>query len=107
MDNCLKFNGIEIAYHLELGDKNISANIQSCYTAVDVARNLEDMSGVLYVNDTKQLCRPECQELQFVLVAYEQHKQLQAKTMVIIIFEGEGKHCSVCLKKGIDYCLVT
>ncbi|KAK3554618.1 hypothetical protein QTP70_029682 [Hemibagrus guttatus] len=90
VDNCLKFRGIEIAYHLELGDRNISANVQSCYTAVDVARNLEDMSGVLYVNDTEPLRRPECQELQFVLVAQEQHKQLQAKTIVIIIFEGEA-----------------
>lgn len=93
MDNCLKFKGIEIVYRLELGDRNISANVQSCYTAVNVARNLEDMSGVLYVNDTEPLRRPECQELQFVLVAQEQHKELQAKTIVIIIFEGEGKHC--------------
>lgn len=106
MDNCLKFKGIEIAYHLELGDRNISANVQSCYTAVDVARNLEDMSGVLYVNDTEPLLRPECQELQYALVAHEQHKQLQAKAIVIIIFEGEGKHCSLCLKELIDYCSV-
>lgn len=106
MDNCLKFKGIEIAYHLELGDRNISANVQSCYMAVDVARSLEDMSGVLYVNDTEPLHRPECQELQYVLVAHEQHKQLEAKTIVIIIFEGEGKHCSICLKDLKDYCSV-
>lgn len=91
MDNCLKFKGIEIAYHLEWGDRNISANVQSCYTAVDVARSLQDMSGALYVSDTEPLRRPECQELQYVLVTHEQHKHLQAKTIVIIIFEGEGK----------------
>ncbi|MCJ8730504.1 hypothetical protein PDJAM_G00185210 [Pangasius djambal] len=106
VDNCLKFKGIEIAYHLELSDRNISANVQSCYTAVDVARNLEDMSGVLYVNDTEPLRRPECQELQYVLVAHEQHKQLQAKTLVIIIFEGEvdplrtdGQRSLACAEK--------
>ncbi|KAF5890420.1 proto-oncogene tyrosine-protein kinase receptor Ret isoform X1, partial [Clarias magur] len=90
VDNCLKFNGIEIAYHLELGDKNISADIQSCYTAVDVARDLEDMSGVLYVNDTEPLHRPECQELHYVLVANELHKKFQTKTTVFISFEGEA-----------------
>ncbi|KAM9476625.1 proto-oncogene tyrosine-protein kinase receptor Ret isoform 2-T3 [Clarias gariepinus] len=90
VDNCLKFKGIEIAYHLELGVKNISADIQSCYTAVDVARNLEDMSGVLYVNDTEPLHRPECQELHYVLVADELHKKFQTKTTVIISFEGEA-----------------
>lgn len=99
MDNCLNFKGIEITYHLELGDMNISANVQSCYTAVDVARKLEDMSGVLYVNNTEPLRRPECQELQYVLVAHEQHKQFQAKTIAIIIFDGEGKHYSLCLKE--------
>lgn len=72
--------------------------------AVDVARMLEDMSGVLYVNDTEPLRRPECQELQYVLVAHEQDKQLQAKTIVIIIFEGEGKHCSLCLTELINCC---
>ncbi|TSK22694.1 Proto-oncogene tyrosine-protein kinase receptor Ret [Bagarius yarrelli] len=90
VDNCVKFKGIEISYHLELGDRNTSANVQSCYTAVGVARNLEDMTGVLYVNDTEPLRRPECQELQLVLVAQEQHKQLEAKTTVMVIFEGEA-----------------
>ncbi|KAI5107968.1 proto-oncogene tyrosine-protein kinase receptor Ret precursor, partial [Silurus meridionalis] len=105
VDNCLKFMGIEIEYHLELSDRNLSANAQSCYTAVDVARNLEYMSGVLYVNDTEPLRRPECQELQYVLVAHEKHKQLEAKTIVIIIFEGrdplrmEGQHSLACAEK--------
>lgn len=93
-----------MTYQLELDDRNISADVLSCYTAVDVARNLEDMSGVLYVNDTEPLHRPECQELQFVLVAHEQHKQLEAKTTIFIIFEGKGKHCLICLNVLIDYC---
>ncbi|XP_062851471.1 proto-oncogene tyrosine-protein kinase receptor Ret [Trichomycterus rosablanca] len=91
VDNCLKFKGIEIAYYLEIGDRNASASVQSCYTAVGVARSLEDMSGVLYVNDTEPLSRPECQELQYVLVAQEQHKKFQGKTQLFIIFEGEGE----------------
>ncbi|XP_072533089.1 proto-oncogene tyrosine-protein kinase receptor Ret [Salminus brasiliensis] len=90
VDNCLKFKGINIAYQLEIADRNISADVQSCYSAVSVARSLEEMSGVLYVNDTKQFQRPECQELQYILVAEEQQKQLQAKTQLLILFDGEA-----------------
>lgn len=92
VDNCLQFKGIEIAYYLEMGDRNASASVQSCYTAVGVARSLEDMSGVLYINDTEPFSRPECQEVQYVLVAQEQQKKYQEKKELYIIFDGDGKY---------------
>lgn len=81
-------------YQLEASDRNVSADVQSCYTLVSVARSQEEMSGVLYVNDTKPFLRPECQELQYVLIAQEQQKEAQTKTQVLVIFEGEGKNSS-------------
>lgn len=91
MDNCLKFKGIYVSYQLEIADKNISADAQSCYTAVSLAQNPNDKTGVLYVNDTEVLHRPECQVLQFVVIAQEQQNNFQAKTQLVISFEGEGK----------------
>ncbi|XP_030628301.1 proto-oncogene tyrosine-protein kinase receptor Ret [Chanos chanos] len=89
VDNCLKFQGIDIGYQLAIVEKNVSASVQSCYAAVGVARSLTNMSGVLFVNDTDPLRRPECTELQYLVIAQEQQKQLQAKTQLIIVFEGE------------------
>uniref|UniRef100_A0A3B1K5V3 Proto-oncogene tyrosine-protein kinase receptor Ret n=1 Tax=Astyanax mexicanus TaxID=7994 RepID=A0A3B1K5V3_ASTMX len=90
VDNCLKFKGIDIAYEIEIADRNVSADVLSCYSAVSVARSLEEMSGVLYVNDTKPFQRQECfQDLEFVLIAKEQQRHLEAKTQLLIRFEGE------------------
>ncbi|XP_051945820.1 proto-oncogene tyrosine-protein kinase receptor Ret-like [Xyrauchen texanus] len=89
VDNCLKFKGIDVGYQLEIADRNISADAQSCYAAVSIAQSQNEMSGVLYVNDTEALRRAECQELQYVVIAQEQQNQLLAKTQLIIIFEGE------------------
>uniref|UniRef100_A0A8B9M2Z7 Proto-oncogene tyrosine-protein kinase receptor Ret n=1 Tax=Astyanax mexicanus TaxID=7994 RepID=A0A8B9M2Z7_ASTMX len=92
VDNCLKFKGIDIAYEIEIADRNVSADVLSCYSVVSVARSLEEMSGVLYVNDTKPFQRQECfQDLEFVLIAKEQQRHLEAKTQLLIRFEGEGK----------------
>lgn len=85
------FKGIDVEYQLEIADKNISADAQSCYAAVGIAQSQNEMSGVLYVNDTEALHRAECQELQFVVTAQEQQNQLQARTQLFIIFEGQGK----------------
>ncbi|KAK1791134.1 hypothetical protein P4O66_002162 [Electrophorus voltai] len=95
VDNCLKFKGIDIAYWLEMGDRSVPEDVQPCYAAVSVARSQEDMSGLLYVNDTAPFARPECQELQYVLVAQEQQKQFQAKTQLLIILEGKAEVLNV------------
>lgn len=91
MDNCLKFKGIDVTYQLEIADRNISADVQSCYRAVGLAQNPNEKTGVLYVNDTEVLRRPQCQELQYVVIAEEQQSKFQAKTQLVVIFEGEGK----------------
>ncbi len=91
MDNCLKFKGFDVTYQLEIADRNISADAQSCYRAVGLAQNPNEKTGVLYVNDTEVLRRPQCQELQYVVIAEEQQNKFQAKTLLVVIFEGEGK----------------
>uniref|UniRef100_A0A671PIG2 Proto-oncogene tyrosine-protein kinase receptor Ret n=1 Tax=Sinocyclocheilus anshuiensis TaxID=1608454 RepID=A0A671PIG2_9TELE len=91
VDNCLKFNGIDITYQFEIADRNISADALSCYRAVGLAQNPNEKTGVLYVNDTEVLRRPQCQELQYIVIAEEQQNKFQAKTQLVVIFEGEGK----------------
>ena len=90
MDNCLKFQGINVTYRLEIAEKNVSADMQACYAAISIAQSLRDESGVLYVNDSEALRRPECQDLQYSVVAQEQHNQLQASTQILIVLDGEG-----------------
>uniref|UniRef100_A0A8C2JZV5 Proto-oncogene tyrosine-protein kinase receptor Ret n=1 Tax=Cyprinus carpio TaxID=7962 RepID=A0A8C2JZV5_CYPCA len=99
VDNCLKFKGIDVTYQLEIADRNISADAQSCYRAVGLAQNPNEKTGVLYVNDTEVLRRPQCQELQYVVIAEEQQNKFQAKTQLVVIFEGEGKRVLACAEK--------
>uniref|UniRef100_A0A671NWF0 Proto-oncogene tyrosine-protein kinase receptor Ret n=1 Tax=Sinocyclocheilus anshuiensis TaxID=1608454 RepID=A0A671NWF0_9TELE len=88
VDNCLKFKGIDVTYQLEIADRNISADAQSCYWAVGLAQKPNEKTGVLYVNDTEVLRRPQCQELQYVVIAEEQQNKFQAMTQLVVIFEG-------------------
>lgn len=92
MENCLKFRGINITYQLAVADNNVSANMPSCYAAISIAQSLKDMSGVLYVNDTEALRRPECQDLQYIVIAQEQQKQLQASSQILIVLDAQSKH---------------
>uniref|UniRef100_A0A673WI41 receptor protein-tyrosine kinase n=1 Tax=Salmo trutta TaxID=8032 RepID=A0A673WI41_SALTR len=90
VDNCLKFRGINVIYRLAVADKtdkNVSGVIQSCFTAISIVQSLKDMAGVLYVNDTEALRRPECQDLQYVVIAQEQQNQLQASTQILIVLD--------------------
>uniref|UniRef100_A0A8C7H4H5 Proto-oncogene tyrosine-protein kinase receptor Ret n=1 Tax=Oncorhynchus kisutch TaxID=8019 RepID=A0A8C7H4H5_ONCKI len=91
VDNCLKFRGINVIYRLAVTDKtdkNVSGDIQSCFTAISIAQSLKDMAGVLYVNDTEALRRSECQDLQYVVIAQEQQNQLQASTQILIVLDS-------------------
>uniref|UniRef100_A0A8C2JT84 Proto-oncogene tyrosine-protein kinase receptor Ret n=1 Tax=Cyprinus carpio TaxID=7962 RepID=A0A8C2JT84_CYPCA len=90
VENCLKFKGIDVTYQLEIADRNISADAQSCYRAVGLAQTPNEKTGVLYVNDTEVLRRQQCQELQYVVIAEEQQSKFQAKTQLVVIFEGEA-----------------
>lgn len=91
VDNCQRFQGIDVEYQLEIVDRNVSVDLQSCYSAVGIVRGLREVSGVLYVNDTEAFRRAECQELQYVVVAQEQQQQLQAKTQLLVIFEDDSE----------------
>lgn len=102
VDNCQKFQGIDVEYQLEIVDRNTSVDLQSCFSAVGIGRSLRDVSGMLYVNDTEVLRRAECQELQYVVVATEQQLQLQARTQLLVIFEDECKSLSFSLFLCLD-----
>lgn len=92
MDNCQQFDGFRIAYRLEVPDKNASADAPSCHSAVSIAQAPGEMWGLLYVNDTEELRRSECQDLQYLVVAKEQHTQLETSMQIQIILDNEGEH---------------
>ncbi|XP_056147309.1 proto-oncogene tyrosine-protein kinase receptor Ret [Lampris incognitus] len=90
VENCLRFQGINVEYRLEVADKNVSADLQSCYAAVSIAQRLGERWGLLYVNDSEALRRPECQDLQYLIIAQEEDKQLQASAQILIALDGQG-----------------
>lgn len=94
MENCQQFDGFSVTYRLEVPDKNMSVEVQSCYTALSIAQAPDEMWGLLYVNDTEALRRPECQDLQYVVVAQEAHTQQEASTQVYIILDSKGEGVS-------------
>lgn len=91
VENCQQFDGFRIAYRLEVPDKNISADVLSCHSAVSIAQAPDEMWGLLYVNDTEELRRPECQDLQYLVVVKEQHTQLETSMQIQIILDNEGE----------------
>ncbi|XP_071769330.2 proto-oncogene tyrosine-protein kinase receptor Ret [Centroberyx gerrardi] len=91
VENCLQFDGFGVTYRLEVADKNVSADVQSCYAAISIAQSPTDIWGLLYVNDSEALRRPECQDLQYLVVAQEEHKQLQTSTQILIVLDGDDK----------------
>lgn len=96
VDNCQQFSGFNITYRLELSNRNMSAEAQSCYTAVSVAQTPGEMWGLLYVNDTGPLSRPECQDLQYLVVAQEENAQMEASVYIQIILDSEGMAAGSC-----------
>lgn len=90
MENCQQFDGFSVTYRLEVPDKNVSADVQSCYAAISITQAPGEMWGLLYVNDTEVLNKPECQDLLYLVVAEEEHTQQEASTQIHIILDGEG-----------------
>lgn len=90
VDNCQQFAGFNITYRLQLPSRNMSAEAQFCYTAVSVAQTPGEMWALLYVNDTAPLSRPECQDLQYLVVAQEENAQMEASVYIQIILDSEG-----------------
>ncbi|KAG7462781.1 hypothetical protein MATL_G00188420 [Megalops atlanticus] len=89
VDDCLQFQGINVAYRLAMADRNLSASVKTCYTAVGIAQSDVEASGILYVNHTEAFRKAECQELLYIVTAQEQQKQLQARTQLLILFDSE------------------
>nr|CAA64146.1 receptor tyrosine kinase [Danio rerio] len=105
VENCQKFKGIDVTYQLEIVDRNITAEAQSCYWAVSLGTKPEwIIQGVLYVNDTKVLRRPECQELEYVVIAQEQQNKLQAKTQLTVSFQGEADSLRTDVANDFQHC---
>uniref|UniRef100_H2V9H6 Proto-oncogene tyrosine-protein kinase receptor Ret n=1 Tax=Takifugu rubripes TaxID=31033 RepID=H2V9H6_TAKRU len=77
VENCQQFDGFRVTYRLEVPDKNASADAQSCHAAVRIAQAPDEMWALLYVNDSEALRRPECQDLQYLVVVKEEHTQLE------------------------------
>lgn len=91
MENCQQFDGFSVTYWLEVPDKNMSADTQSCYAAISITQAPDEMWGLLYVNDSEALRRPECQDLQYLVLAKEEHTQMESSTQIHIRLDGEGE----------------
>lgn len=91
VENCQQFDGFSVTYRLEVPERNISADLQSCYDAISITQGPGEMWGLLYVNDSETLRRPECQDLQYMVVAQEEHTEQEASTQIHIILDGEGE----------------
>lgn len=91
MENCLEFDGFSVSYQLEVPDRNISAEMLSCYSAISITQAPDRMLGLLYVNNSYALSRPGCQDLEYTVVAQEEHTQLVTSTQIRILLHGEGK----------------
>uniref|UniRef100_A0A3Q2DS66 Proto-oncogene tyrosine-protein kinase receptor Ret n=1 Tax=Cyprinodon variegatus TaxID=28743 RepID=A0A3Q2DS66_CYPVA len=76
VENCLEFDGFSVSYQLEVPDRNISAEMLSCYSAISITQAPDRMLGLLYVNNSYALSRPGCQDLEYTVVAQEEHTQL-------------------------------
>ncbi|XP_005735104.1 proto-oncogene tyrosine-protein kinase receptor Ret [Pundamilia nyererei] len=88
VENCQQFDGFSVIYRLEVPDKNMSADSQACYTAISITQSPNWKWGHLYVNDSEALRKPECQDLQYLVVAQEGNEQLEASTQIHIKIDG-------------------
>uniref|UniRef100_A0A3Q1GIG3 Proto-oncogene tyrosine-protein kinase receptor Ret n=1 Tax=Acanthochromis polyacanthus TaxID=80966 RepID=A0A3Q1GIG3_9TELE len=91
VENCLEFDGFSVTYRLEVPDKNMSAESQSCFAAISITQASDGMWGLLYVNDSEALRKPECQDLQYLVVAQEEHTQPETSTQIHIILDEANK----------------
>lgn len=92
VENCQQFDGFSVIYRLEVPDKNMSADSQACYTAISITQSPNWKWGHLYVNDSEALRKPECQDLQYLVVAQEGNEQLEASTQIHIKIDGTGRY---------------
>uniref|UniRef100_A0A8C6SDP3 receptor protein-tyrosine kinase n=1 Tax=Neogobius melanostomus TaxID=47308 RepID=A0A8C6SDP3_9GOBI len=98
VENCPEFDGFSVSYRLELPDRNMSSSAQSCLSAISVGQSPDDQWGVLFVNDTEPLGRPECQALMYTVVAQEEHTLMEASTQIQI--SPEFSSCAGNKRRG-------
>lgn len=91
VENCQQFDGFRVTYRLEVPDKNMTADVQSCYAAISITQVPDETWGLLYVNNSEVLGRPECKDLKYLVVAQEEHTQLEASTQIHIILDNDGE----------------
>ncbi|XP_004077559.1 proto-oncogene tyrosine-protein kinase receptor Ret [Oryzias latipes] len=91
VENCLEFGGFRVTYWLEVLDKNASASSLSCHAAISITQAPDGMWGLLYVNDSEPLHRPECQDLRYAVVAQEEFKELETSTQIQVLLDGEAE----------------
>ncbi|XP_008428251.1 proto-oncogene tyrosine-protein kinase receptor Ret isoform X1 [Poecilia reticulata] len=94
VENCLEFDGFSVSYQLEVPDKNMSSELLSCFSAISITQAPDRMLGLLYVNNSGALSRPGCQDLDYTVVAQEEHSQLVASTQIRILLHGEAANVS-------------
>lgn len=80
VENCRDFSGIHMQYKLQAPKANCSA--------LGVLTATEDSTGILFVNDTEALRRPECAQLQYTVVATDRSTRKQAQATLTATMEG-------------------
>ncbi|XP_055976589.1 proto-oncogene tyrosine-protein kinase receptor Ret [Sorex fumeus] len=80
VENCGEFSGIHVLYKLQAASANCSA--------LGVLTSAEDSSGLLFVNDTEALRRPECAQLQYTVVAADRATRRQTQATLTATVEG-------------------
>ncbi|XP_016050251.2 proto-oncogene tyrosine-protein kinase receptor Ret [Erinaceus europaeus] len=81
VEHCRQFSGIHVQYRLQLsGATNCSA--------LGVVTSPEDTSGILFVNDTEALRRPECAQLRYTVVAVDRPTRRQSQASLLVALEG-------------------
>lgn len=93
MENCQEFTGIHVQYKLLPTGANCSA--------LGVVTSVEDNTGILFVNDTEALQRPECAQLQYTVVATERPTREQAQAPLLVTMEGTCE-CRAPWRVGLD-----
>lgn len=83
VENCQEFSGVSVQYKLQPSSTNC--------TALGVVTSPKDTSGILFVNDTEALRRPECTELQYTVVATDRQTRRQTQASLVVTVEGACK----------------
>lgn len=83
----MKFEGINVVYSLQ-------APNTSCY-AMKIAQSHEDKYGLLYVNDSTVLQRPECKEVLYPVHAVDKRSKKEAHTYLTMVLDGKCKSTPV------------